>query len=70
MVMKDIKNKIMVNLDKAKFIGEGKWVKGMAYQVYELDSRYYAVIVVGHSNKEVMDDSIIEIDKEDISKYI
>jgi hypothetical protein len=60
----------MIDLDKAKFIGEGKWVKDSAYQVYELDGKYYSVIVIGHTNKEIMDDSIIEIAKEDISKYI
>jgi len=35
-----------------------------------LDGKYYSVIVIGHSNKEIMDDSITEIAKEDISKYI
>jgi hypothetical protein len=60
----------MVDLDKAIFIGEGKWVKDSAYQVYELDGKYYSVIVIGHSNKEIMDDSITEIPKEDIGKYI
>jgi hypothetical protein len=60
----------MVNLDNAKLIGEGKWVKGSAYQVYELDGKYYSVIVIGQSNKEIMDGSIIEIPKENISKYI
>jgi hypothetical protein len=60
----------MVNLDNAKLIGEGKWVKDSAYQVYELDGKYYSVIVIGQSNKEIMDGSIIEIPKENISKYI
>jgi hypothetical protein len=60
----------MVNLDNATFIGEGEWVKDSSYQVYELDDKYYSVIVIGHINKEIMDDSIIEISKEDISKYI
>ena len=66
----DYKNIIMIDLDKAKFIGEGEWVKDSAYQVYELDGKYYSVIVIGHSNKEIMDDSITEIAEEDISKYI
>jgi hypothetical protein len=60
----------MVNLDNAKLIGEGEWVKDSAYQVYELDGKYYSVIVIGQSNKEIMDGSIIEIPKENISKYI
>lgn len=59
-----------INLDKAKFIGEGEWVKDSAYQVYELDGKYYSVIVIGHTNKEIMDDSITEIKFEDINFYI
>ncbi len=60
----------MINLDEAKFIGEGKWVKDSAYQVYKLDGKFYAAIVIGHSNKELLDDMTIEIKEEDISKYI
>jgi hypothetical protein len=60
----------MIDLDKAKFIGEGEWVKDSAYQVYELNGKYYSVIVIGHTNKEIMDDSISEIKFEDINFYI
>ena len=60
----------MINLDDAKFIGEGKWVKDSAYQVYELDGKYYAVIVVSQMNKELLEDTITEIKFEDIEKYI
>ena len=60
----------MINLDNATFIGEGKWVKDSAYQVYELDGKYYAVIVVGHSNREILDETIIEIEKQNINKFI
>jgi hypothetical protein len=60
----------MIDLDSAKLIGEGEWVKDSAYQVYELDGKYYSVIVIGQSNKEIMDNSITEIAKENISKYI
>ena len=60
----------MVNLDDAKLIGEGEWIKDSAYRVYELDGKFYAVAVVGHSNKEILDDMTIEIKEEDISKYI
>jgi hypothetical protein len=60
----------MVNLEKATVIGEGEWIKDSAYRVYELDGKYYAVIVVGHSNKEILDDATIEIKEADISKYI
>lgn len=60
----------MANLDDAKFIGEGKWIKDSAYQVYELDGKYYSVIVVGQTNKEMLEDTIIEIRFEDIEKYV
>jgi hypothetical protein len=60
----------MIDLDKAKFIGEGEWVKDSAHQVYELNGKYYSVIVIGHTNKEIMDDSISEIKFEDINFYI
>lgn len=66
----DNKNKIMINLENANFIGEGDWVKNSAYQVYELDGKYYSVIVVDSTNKELIEDTITEIKFEDIEKYI
>jgi ribosomal protein S4E len=60
----------MVNLDKATFIGEGKWVKDAALQVYEQDGRYYVVTVVDPLNKEIIDELTIEIEEKDINKYI
>lgn len=60
----------MVNLDNAKFIGESKWVKDAASQVYELDGKFYVAVVVGHSNKEILDDMTIEIKEEEIKDYI
>ena len=60
----------MVNLDNAKFIGEGEWIKDSAYQVYELDGKYYSVIVVNSMNKELMEDTITQIKFEDIENYI
>ncbi len=56
--------------DKAKFLGEGEWVKDTAYQVYEVEDRYFAVIVSGHSNKEIVDNTTVEITKEEISQYV
>jgi len=60
----------MINLENAKFIGEGEWVKNSAYQVYELNGKYYSVIVVDSMNKEIMENTITEIKYEDIKKYI
>jgi hypothetical protein len=59
----------MITLDDATFIGQGLWVKDSAYQVYEKDGKFYSVIVTGY-NKEIIDDTIIEISKSDIDKYI
>lgn len=59
-----------INIHQATFIGEGEWVTGSAYQVYELDGKYYAVIVNGHSSKEIDEASLIEIKESEISYYI
>jgi hypothetical protein len=60
----------MVNLNDAKFIGESKWVKDSASQVYELNGKYYSVVVIDSINKELMEDTITEINFEDIKNYI
>jgi hypothetical protein len=60
----------MVNLDNAKLIGESKWVKDSADRVYELDGKFYLAVVVGHSNKEILDDMTVEIKEEEIKNYI
>lgn len=60
----------MIDLDRATLVGEGKWVKDSAHRVYELDGKYFSVIVIGQQNLELFEDSIQEIQFEDISKYI
>ncbi len=60
----------MIDLHKAKYVGEGEWVKDSAYQVYELDGKYYSVIVAGQRSKELMENTIAEIRFEDIEKYV
>jgi hypothetical protein len=60
----------MIDFENAKLVGEGKWFKDSAYQVYESGGRYYAVVVVGSMNKELMEETLIEIKFEDIEKYI
>ena len=59
-----------LDLSKAQFIGEGEWIKDSAYQVYEFNGKYFSLIVIGHSNREILEDSITEINKEDIDSYI
>ena len=60
----------MINLDKATFIGEGKWVNDVAHQVYKQDGSYYVVTVVDHQNKEVIEELTVEIKEKDINQYI
>ena len=62
-------NKQSINLQNAKLIGTGQWVKGSAYQVYELNDKYYSVIVNGLSN-QLDESTIAEIKFEDINFYI
>ena len=60
----------MVNLDNAKLIGESKWVKDSAYRVYELDRKFYSVIIISQMNMELLEDTIEEIKEEEIKNYI
>ena len=60
----------MVNLDNAKLIGEGEWVKDSAYRVYELDGKFYSVIIISLMNMELLEDTIEEIKEEEIKNYI
>lgn len=59
-----------IDCGKAKFLGEGDWVKDSAYQVYEVEGRYFSVVVYDNQNKWLMGDTITEIKKEEISQYI
>jgi len=66
--MKEILRKIYN--DEAELIGEGKWVKDGAYQVYKVDGKFYSIILCGWQNKELMDDTLEEIKEEEIEQYI
>jgi hypothetical protein len=59
-----------IDLDKGEFIGEGKWYKNSTYQVYKVDGKYYAVVVVDQQNLWLMENTIEEITEEEIVKYI
>ena len=59
----------MIFPKNAKLIGTGEFIKGSAYQVYELDGRYYSIIVSLLDN-EWDEDTITEIKFEDIHFYI
>lgn len=60
----------MIDFSKASLIGEGEWVKDSAYQVYELYGKYYAVIVCGRNDKQLMEETAEEIPIEKIGDYI
>ena len=49
---------INIDISKAKFIGEGEWEKNSAYQVYELDGKFYSVIVSDQMSKWIVDETI------------
>ncbi len=55
---------------RAKYIGSGPWVKDSSYQVYKFDGSFYAIIVVGQLNAELMEESIIQIGESQIEHYI
>lgn len=55
---------------KAKFIGESEWEKDGAYQVYEYENKYYAIVVYDQQSCWLIDETLKEIKKEDIKKYI
>jgi len=56
--------------DKAKFIGQGDWVKDSAYQVYKYNGKFYSIVVYDSMNCWLMDDSIEEIQENEVVKYI
>lgn len=60
----------LIENNKTKFIGEGKWEKDAAYQVHQIEEKYYAIIVYDNQSRWLMDDSIIEITEDEIKKYI
>ena len=60
----------MLDLDNAILIGEGEWHKDAAYRVYQQGDKYYAVLVVGHVNKEIDESTAVEITKSKISHFI
>jgi hypothetical protein len=55
---------------KANMLGEGTWVKDSAYRVYELNGKYYTIIVYDWQNLELMDSTLEEITKEQIKDFI
>ena len=65
--MKDALQAILNNT--ANLIKKGEWIKDSRYLVYEYNGKYYAIIQYDQMNLDLMDDSLIEIPKEDIDTY-
>ena len=70
--LNDIKTIVVNSIinGEAKFIGEGEWIKDSVYRIYELNNRFFSVIVYDSMNKELMDSTVTEISESEISKYI
>jgi len=56
--------------DEAKKIGQGSWFKDSCYLVYEVDKKYYTIVMYDQMSCWLMDESLEEIKKEEISQYI
>ena len=59
-----------LDLDKAKLMGQGPWVKDSAWRVYQLDGKYYCVMVYDRQNLHVMEELTEEITEEEVQTYI
>jgi hypothetical protein len=60
----------LVDANLTEFIGEGNWVKDSAYQVYKYGERYFVWVVYDSSSKYVLDNSLCEINEENIGSYL
>jgi len=56
--------------DKAKEIGQGPWEKDACYLVYEIDGKYYAILMVDLMSCWLEDSTLEEIQESEISDYI
>lgn len=60
----------LVDANLAEFIGESKWVKDSAYQVYKYGERYFVWAIYDSSSKYVLDNSLCEIEEKNIGSYL
>jgi hypothetical protein len=60
----------LVDVGLANLIGESKWVKDSAYQVYKYGERYFVWAVYDSSSKYVLEDSLCEIEEKNIGSYL
>ena len=56
--------------DEAELVGESEWFKDSAYRVYQVDGKYYAIVVYDKMNHWLEESTIEEISPSDLDKYI
>lgn len=60
----------LVDGGMTEFIGEGKWIKDSAYQVYKYGKRYFVWVVYDSSSKCVLENTLCEIEEKNIGSYL
>lgn len=60
----------LIDENMVEFIGESKWVKDSAYQVYKYGERYFIWVVYDSLSKFVLEDILCEIKCQKISEII
>jgi hypothetical protein len=60
----------LVDEGLTELIGEGKWIKDSAYQVFKYGERYFVWVVYDSASNYVLDDSLCEIEEENIGSYL
>jgi len=63
-VLKKIEN------GEAKEIGQGPWVKDSCYVVFEVDGKFYAIAMYDQMSCYLMDETLEEIQENEIKDYI
>ena len=66
--MEEILQKI--NSGEAKEIGQGPWVKNSCFLVYEVDGKFYTIIMEDQMNCWLMDETLEEIQENEVEQYI
>jgi len=61
---------IAIRTNQAKLIGERKWVKDSAHQVYEFEDRFFLIVIYDFQDKWLIDDTLIEIEENEIIQYV
>lgn len=55
---------------EAELVGESEWYKDSAYRVYQVDGKYYAIVVYDRMNHWLEESTIEEIAPSELDKYI